>query len=229
MTLPLPLVMHEPWCSDALASPTVPVSSTNDVGRDVVMNSMAESACNMIDEQPASSGNPLPDLAWVETLFAALGAGHSANDAMAATSVCASESLIDTVVAEEAEGLSAPLQVDDRPVDDQPIADALKNEVESEVMSTAATSSLALPEQCLLRDAVEMKATMVEHAAANDMTVDISAVERVDAAFVQVLVALVKQRQGQGKALPAWQGSSAALSEAARVLGLNELMKFPAA
>ncbi len=184
-----------------------------------VMNSMAEGACNMIDQQPASGGNPLPDLAWVETLFAALAGGDSANDDMAATSESGQESLIDTVVAEE--------------VDGQPVADALKNEVESEVMSTAATSSLALslalPAQCLLRDAVEMKSTMLEQAAADTMTVDISAVERVDAAFVQVLVALVKQRQGQGKAVPAWQGASTALSEAAQVLGLAELMKFPAA
>lgn len=165
----------------------------------------------MIEEQPAGSGNLLPDLAWVETLFAALAGGHSANDDTAATSESEQASLIDTVVADDA------------------VAVNVTNELESEVMSTAATSSLALPAQCLLRDAVEMKAAMLEQAAADTMAVDIGTVERVDAAFVQILVSLVKQRQAQGKELPAWQGSSAALNEAAQVLGLTDLMKFPAA
>jgi len=180
---------------------------------------MAESTCEMIDEQPISGGNSLPDLAWVETLFASLDAKHSANDELAAIGDSEpdqpAEALIDTVVADE-----VPAQI---PSDVRRAA----GDVESEVMSSA--TPVALPAQCLLRDAVETKTAMLEHVGDEVMHIDIGAVERVDAAFMQVLVALIKQRQSNGKALPAWSGVSAALREAAQLLGLTELMRLPTA
>ena len=56
---------------------------------------------------------------------------------------------------------------------------------------------------------------------------DIGGVERIDTAAMQIIAAFVRDRATRGLAVE-WHGSSAALSSAARLLGLAPLLKLPA-
>lgn len=57
-------------------------------------------------------------------------------------------------------------------------------------------------------------------AAAGDLELDGSQIERVDAAFLQLLAALFRQGIETGKTVR-WAGTSAALRDSARILGLT--------
>jgi len=59
--------------------------------------------------------------------------------------------------------------------------------------------------------------------APEPVVVDASRLQRADAATLQALLAFVRERRPQGLAVH-WRGSSAPLSEAARLLGLGDAL-----
>ena len=56
--------------------------------------------------------------------------------------------------------------------------------------------------------------------ASGDLELDGSQIERVDAAFLQLLVAVFRQGNETGKTVR-WTGASSALKDSARILGLS--------
>ena len=59
------------------------------------------------------------------------------------------------------------------------------------------------------------------------VTLDITALQRIDTAALQVITAFVRERAGHGRPVQ-WQGSAPALTIAARLLGLTSLLGGPA-
>jgi ABC-type transporter Mla MlaB component len=55
------------------------------------------------------------------------------------------------------------------------------------------------------------------------VTLDVSAVERVDTATMQLLCAFVRDRSGRNQSVT-WRGESAALQDAVRLLGVGALL-----
>ena len=91
-----------------------------------------------------------------------------------------------------------------------------------------APSTLALAAECTVSDALSLKerlANLLDEPQA--VTLDITALQRIDTAGMQVISAFVRERAGQGRPVE-WQGTAPALATAARLLGLTSLLKLPA-
>jgi ABC-type transporter Mla MlaB component len=159
--------------------------------------------------EPAACGSALPDLEYVGQLFAQLERGASGAPT-AADNEATREATHETTVTAE-------------------VADAVIPEECTAMTTEPDDAPLALPAQCLLRDAVELKNQLLEGASHPELSLNVSAVERVDGAFMQVLVSLVKQRRGNSQSAVQFVGSSAALHDAARVLGLQSCIALPVA
>jgi phospholipid transport system transporter-binding protein len=91
-----------------------------------------------------------------------------------------------------------------------------------------ASNTLALAAECTVADAGSLK----EHLAAllnepQAITLDITALQRIDTAALQVITAFVRERAGLGRQVE-WQGTAPVLATAARLLGLGSLLKLPA-
>lgn len=82
-----------------------------------------------------------------------------------------------------------------------------------------------LAANCSVKDAAALKVSLSALAHVTDVTVDVSAVERVDTATMQLLCAFVRDRGGRNQGV-AWRGESQALVDAARLLGLGALFGF---
>lgn len=59
------------------------------------------------------------------------------------------------------------------------------------------------------------------------ITLDITALQRIDTAGLQVITAFVRERAGLGRQVE-WQGAAPVLATAAQLLGLTTLLKLPA-
>ena len=91
-----------------------------------------------------------------------------------------------------------------------------------------ASSTLALAAECTVSDAVSLKerlAGLLDNPQA--VTLDITALQRIDTAGMQVITAFVRERAGHGRPVE-WQGTAPVLATAARLLGLTSLLKLPA-
>jgi anti-anti-sigma regulatory factor len=90
--------------------------------------------------------------------------------------------------------------------------------------STTKVGALSLPAECTTADAEALKARLqklVAHSGA--VTLDRSAVQRVDTATLQMLAAFVRDRRADGLAVE-WSGEAAAFTSAASLLGLASLL-----
>ena len=85
---------------------------------------------------------------------------------------------------------------------------------------------IALPSQCLLRDVVEYRARLLNCMDALSVSIDASAVERIDTAFMQVLLAFVRDRIA-AHASVAWLNINDTFIGAAKVLGLQSALALP--
>lgn len=93
----------------------------------------------------------------------------------------------------------------------------------------AGPAIIVLAANCSVKDAAALKVSLC--AVANDsapVTVDASALERVDTATVQLLCAFVRDRSGRNQSVT-WRGDSPALQDAARLLGVRGLLGFDSA
>jgi ABC-type transporter Mla MlaB component len=85
-----------------------------------------------------------------------------------------------------------------------------------------------LAAECTVSDALSLKerlASLLDEPQA--VTLDITALQRIDTAGMQVISAFVRERTGQGRPVE-WQGTAPVLATAARLLGLTSLLKLPA-
>ncbi len=93
----------------------------------------------------------------------------------------------------------------------------------------ADSGTFSVAAECTVADANTLKtglAKLLDSAAA--VTLDISAVQRIDTAGLQVIAAFVRERESHGRQVQ-WHGDAPALTAAAQLLGLNALLKLPTA
>lgn len=97
------------------------------------------------------------------------------------------------------------------------------------VEATQADALIVLAANCSVKDATSLKTSLC--AVANEsaaVTLDASAVERVDTATMQLLCAFVRDRSARNLSI-VWRGQSQALHDAIRLLGVGSLLGFDAA
>jgi ABC-type transporter Mla MlaB component len=103
---------------------------------------------------------------------------------------------------------------------------AMANEVTSEVAATAVTGVIELPSQCLLRDAVEYRQRFLDCVDAESVSVDVGAVDRIDTAFIQVLVSFARSRAAAKRSIT-WQRMTSEFIASARLLGVQSTLSIP--
>ena len=90
------------------------------------------------------------------------------------------------------------------------------------------STTLALATECMVSGATSLKESL---AALLDeplpVTLDITTLQRIDTAGLQVITAFVRERAGHGRTVE-WQGTAPALTTAAQLLGLTSLLRLPA-
>lgn len=83
---------------------------------------------------------------------------------------------------------------------------------------------VVLASNCSVKDAAALKSSLCAFSNHGDaVTLDVSAVERVDTATMQLLCAFVRDRSGRNQGVT-WRGESAALQDAVRLLGVGALL-----
>lgn len=107
------------------------------------------------------------------------------------------------------------------PVPDSPAVAALQAQApESAVIKLGA--------HCSIKDVAVLKQSLQAVVdSTDDVVIEAGAVERLDTAAVQLLCAFVHQRASLSRKV-VWRGGSAALTEAARLLGVVSLLALPA-
>jgi ABC-type transporter Mla MlaB component len=87
---------------------------------------------------------------------------------------------------------------------------------------------LALTAECLIAGASALKESLASLLdEPRPVTLDITGLQRIDTAGLQVLTAFVRERAGHGRAVE-WQGTAPALTGAAQLLGLTSVLRLPA-
>lgn len=90
------------------------------------------------------------------------------------------------------------------------------------------STTLALAAECLVAGASILKKSLASRLDEPlSITLDITDLQRIDTAGLQVLTAFVRERAGLGRAVE-WRGTSPALTSAAQLLGLTSLLRLPA-
>jgi len=89
-------------------------------------------------------------------------------------------------------------------------------------------TTLALTAECLVSDARSLKERLAALVGEpGNVTLDASALQRIDTAALQVIAAFVRERTDFGHTVE-WQGSAPVLATAAQLLGLTTLLRLPA-
>lgn len=87
--------------------------------------------------------------------------------------------------------------------------------------------SLILAAECTVADADALKAELARRVGdSTPVTVDVSALQRIDTAGLQLLAAFVRDRRTAGRAVT-WRGRATALEAAAGLLGLYAMLELP--
>jgi ABC-type transporter Mla MlaB component len=91
-----------------------------------------------------------------------------------------------------------------------------------------AATALTLSAECMVSQAAALKeqlAALLEQPL--PVTLDISSLQRIDTAGLQVITAFVRDRAAHGREV-AWHGEAPVLATAAQLLGLTSLLRLPA-
>ena len=89
------------------------------------------------------------------------------------------------------------------------------------------TGSFAVAAECTVADARSLKTGLSKLLEESGIvTLDISAVQRIDTAGLQVIATFIRERESHGRQVQ-WRGNAPALSSAAKLLGLSTLLKLP--
>jgi ABC-type transporter Mla MlaB component len=120
----------------------------------------------------------------------------------------------ETVVAEEPVVLEAAAE---------PVVEAVVTEAAAEP-AVVGDPIVVLAANCSVKDAAALKTSLCAFSNHGDaVTLDVSAVERVDTATMQLLCAFVRDRGGRNQGI-SWRGESQALQDAVRLLGVGALL-----
>lgn len=88
-----------------------------------------------------------------------------------------------------------------------------------------APSALTLTAECTVAEADAFQAQLARRLQEpGAVTVDVSELQRIDTAGLQLLAAFVRDRRTAGRAVE-WRGRAAALETAASLLGLNDMLE----
>lgn len=90
-----------------------------------------------------------------------------------------------------------------------------------------ASNTLALAAECTVSDAASLKerlAGLLDEP--QPVTLDVTALQRIDTAGLQVLTAFVLERAAHSRPVE-WQGTAPVLATAAQLLGLTFIFKLP--
>lgn len=102
-----------------------------------------------------------------------------------------------------------------------------KREAATAEVTPPSVPLVTLPANCTLRETAELKAALLRWLdSAEAVRLDVSALQRIDTAAMQVLCAFVRDRQGRNLPI-SWEGSAPALSDATRLLGVAALLGLP--
>lgn len=93
----------------------------------------------------------------------------------------------------------------------------------AEAPNTTGPQTVGLPVQCEMRSVVEFKSQLQPLLENDDVTLDATVVERVDTAFMQMLLAFVSSRSKAGRTT-AWSACSDVFAAAAKLLGMSKLL-----
>lgn len=109
----------------------------------------------------------------------------------------------------------------------EPVVDADAETVVVEAQASVASEPVVvLAANCSVKDAAALKTSLCAVATQSTaVTLDVSAVERVDTATMQLLCAFVRARGGRNQSVT-WRGESQALKDAVRLLGVGALLGF---
>jgi phospholipid transport system transporter-binding protein len=87
--------------------------------------------------------------------------------------------------------------------------------------------SLILASECTVAEADALKSELARRLDEPEaVTVDVTALQRIDTAGLQLLAAFVRDRRTAGRTF-AWRGRAAALEAAAVLLGLDSVLELP--
>ena len=87
--------------------------------------------------------------------------------------------------------------------------------------------SLTLAVECTVAEADALKSELARRLdESGPVTVDVSALQRIDTAGLQLLAAFVRDRRNAGRTVD-WRGRASALEAAAGLLGLNDMLELP--
>jgi ABC-type transporter Mla MlaB component len=90
----------------------------------------------------------------------------------------------------------------------------------------AGDGALTLAAECTVAEADALKAELARRLQEPEpVTVDVSALQRIDTAGLQLLAAFVRDRRTAGRAV-AWRGRAPALESAAGLLGLHDMLEL---
>lgn len=104
----------------------------------------------------------------------------------------------------------------------EPIAEA------APVASRPSRPVIGLSSHCTIKDAAALKADLCALASeASEVELDVSAVERVDTATMQLLCAFVRDRAQRDQTVT-WKGDSQNWRDAVRLLGAGDLLGYAA-
>lgn len=93
-----------------------------------------------------------------------------------------------------------------------------------EAVAVVGDPIVVLAANCSVKDAAALKTSLCAFSNHGDaVTLDVSAVERVDTATMQLLCAFVRDRSGRNQGV-SWRGESQALQDAVRLLGVGALL-----
>jgi ABC-type transporter Mla MlaB component len=87
--------------------------------------------------------------------------------------------------------------------------------------------SLTLAAECTVAEADALKSQLARRLdEPGTVTMDVTALQRIDTAGLQLLAAFVRDRRTAGRTV-LWRGHAAALQAAAGLLGLNSMLELP--
>jgi ABC-type transporter Mla MlaB component len=91
-----------------------------------------------------------------------------------------------------------------------------------------ASNTLALAAECTVADAGSLKERLTDLLnEPRAVTLDVTALQRIDTAGLQVITAFIRERAGLGLQVE-WHGTAPVLATAAQLLGLTSLLELPA-
>jgi anti-anti-sigma regulatory factor len=97
------------------------------------------------------------------------------------------------------------------------------------VVDASGTAVIALAANCSIKEVATLRERLIAAVDVSEsVVIDAAAVERIDTATLQVLYAFVRDRLAGDREVT-WQGVPAALTDAARLLGVRDLLCLPAA